>query len=151
LGLPKSRMCVIQLNGDLIWEITPSVRSFFESANDILKSSTHKEILLLQTKSLPHHMIIIRIQNRRDIFRRFLLLYRLIIIPFIETRKIKLLGRLRRPQSNINTILCAESRDRIIIGHSQHFFAAFPNVLGFAVRVSHFVDIAAELDFVGYI
>ena len=64
----------------LIWKGTPRTRRFLESANDVLEGSRDEKVLLLQTKLLPGHRVVIGIEDRCDLLGTLLLVGRKLVV-----------------------------------------------------------------------
>lgn len=74
------------------------------------------------------------------------------VIPFIEFFEVKLLARQTFPQSQIYTIKCVISWNRVIISFCHNLFTRFPNCLffvinknssGMSIKVNNIFDITS--------
>ena len=50
LGNGQSRVCVVELNSNLIRELLPGTLALLETANNVVKRGSTPEVLLLETK-----------------------------------------------------------------------------------------------------
>jgi hypothetical protein len=118
----QSGMRVIELDSNVFRELWPRITSLLEATNNVLESGRDKEELLLETQDLAALVVVVWIQTRSDVFGAVLLRDRLFIVSVVETSEIKLVCGLGAPQTDVDGVLGAESRNRIIVRDSNDPF-----------------------------
>lgn len=121
-------MGIIQLNGNLIWELSPGALRLLESSNNVIKRGSNPEVLLLQTKLLTTIEIVVRVQDRTDGLSTLLVSHGALVITAVELLEVKLsTGSLTRPQAQIISSWCVKSRNWNIVSHRLDNFTALPD------------------------
>ena len=85
----KSRMSIVQLDGDVIRKCGPGLACFFEAANNVEKRSRAPKVLLLQTQLFATIQVIIGVQDRRYRFSTLLVSNRALVFSVVEFLEIK--------------------------------------------------------------
>ncbi|KAG1240628.1 hypothetical protein G6F68_017474 [Rhizopus microsporus] len=144
-------MGIFQLDGDLVREILPGRIGPFETVDDVLKGGADKEILLSQSKLLAHQMVVVRIQDRRQVLCVLLIRHRSIIVALVEGGKVKGVEGFRGPETDVAAALGAKAWDGHIVRHRLDFLSAFPGHARFSLVVHLGSHITIELDFIQHV
>ena len=97
LNNSQRRMGVIELDCNLIRKIGPLAHRLLEATKNVMKGCSSPEVLLLQSKFLSSHGVIIRVQDTGDLLGVRSILNGLFVIALIETGQVEDLCGLAAP------------------------------------------------------
>ena len=145
-------MGVIELNGNLLRELTPCTLRLLEATDDIIQRCSYPEVLLLKTKLLTAIEIVIGVQDSTDSLSTLLVTNRALIIATVKLLEIKLSAcSLTGPETQVIGSRRVKSRNGYIVCNRLDNLTTFPdsNLLSSLVLVLSYISI--ELDLKGYL
>ena len=141
-------MCIVHLNDYFLMKFTNIRMLFLIFLKQSLKTCGDEEILLFQTEFFSRIMIVVRIKNVNDQFRKIFLLYRLMVISSVKFIKLKICDRFCIPHTQCVYDMISISYDRHIIRNRQNRLIIFLHKFCFSrLRVIFKPDIPSEADF----
>src|SRR5699024_9187068 len=105
-------------------ELTDIVMGLFIFLYGSLHGSGDKEILLFQTKLLTSHVVVVRVEHLTDRSCQVLLLYRFLVLSLVERIQVKVVDRLRIPDTECVYDMVAVTYDRHVIRHGADTLVA---------------------------
>jgi hypothetical protein len=138
---------IIQLDGDLIRELSPGALGLLEAAHDVVQRGGDPEVLLLEAQLLAALKVVVGVQNCADGLGALFLADGALVVTAVELLEVELAARrLAGPEPQVVGRRRVEARDGHVVRHGAHDVAALPygHLLAMAVLVlSH---MAVELD-----
>mmetsp|Transcript_35292 Transcript_35292/g.76167 ORF Transcript_35292/g.76167 Transcript_35292/m.76167 type:complete len:283 (-) Transcript_35292:398-1246(-) len=145
-------MGVVHLNGDLLGKFRPlPVGLLDELAQEILQGGAHEEVLLLQSQELALVLVVVGVEDSREILGLASVVDSLRVAELVECLEVKLLGRKGPPKSQVVGIVGVEARDGIVIGHGLDDLATDPASPPATLVVRVVLNAATEAHWVGHI
>ena len=126
----------IYWNDRIHWRQTADIRFWSNRQDSCTPDKRSKNvatnclvIYLFQPQFLAFKHVVVGVQHTRDIFGQISVNHRLNIIPVIEIRQIKTVGRACRPESHCVDGAVAIPRNRRVIWNRQHRLRTLPSEL----------------------
>lgn len=130
LGDRNRRVRVVQLNRPLLVKSGQGTTQFQVNPQHVLKGAADEKILLLESKHLPLHHIVIRIEHLGEVLRFHLGLDRAVVVPVVERPKVKGLHSLGPPKAHRIAGTDPVSQHRRVVGDPfDHRLRDPPNLI----------------------
>ncbi len=143
----KSRVGVVELNSNLLWELAPSASRLLEASNNVVKRGSNPKVLLLQTQLFASLEIVIGIQYSTDGLGTLLIGDGAFVVAIVELLKVKLASRsLAGPETQVVGGGCSVTWNRNIVRDGLDNLTALPDGNVLAVGVGRFPDVAIKLN-----
>ena len=143
----QRRMGIVQLDGHLVRELSPSALRLLEATNNVVQRRSNPEVLLLQAELLAAIEVVVWIQNSADGLGSLLVCHRALVVSTVELLEVKLpTGSFARPQSQVVGRWRSIAGDWHVVGHSLDSLATLPVRNGSAILVGGLLNVAVKLN-----
>mmetsp|Transcript_14192 Transcript_14192/g.37734 ORF Transcript_14192/g.37734 Transcript_14192/m.37734 type:complete len:345 (+) Transcript_14192:1053-2087(+) len=143
---------VVHLDSDLLRQLGPlAVGLADELAQQVLQGRADEEVLLLQTQDLAGSLVIVRVQDSREVLCLAPVVHGLSIAELVEGLEIELFSRERTPEPEVVGVEGVEARDQVVVGHGLDDLSGDPASAPIAFLVAVLLALAPEADGVGHV